>query len=51
MFLNKLDAADQEMVELVEEEIRDLLRAHGFDGDNTPVIAGSAIAALEVRFC
>lgn len=47
VFLNKVDAADKEMVELVEEEVRDLLREYGYDGDNTPVIAGSAIAALE----
>uniref|UniRef100_A0A915JCK1 Elongation factor Tu, mitochondrial n=1 Tax=Romanomermis culicivorax TaxID=13658 RepID=A0A915JCK1_ROMCU len=47
VFLNKVDAAGKEMVELVEEEVRDLLREYGYDGDNTPVIAGSAIAALE----
>ena len=48
VFVNKVDAADQEMVELVEMEIRELLSEFGFDGDNTPVVCGSALCALEV---
>ncbi|EEB12385.1 elongation factor Tu, putative [Pediculus humanus corporis] len=47
VFINKVDAADEEMVELVEVEIRELLTAMGFDGDKTPVIKGSALCALE----
>ena len=35
------------MIELVEEEIRDLLTKYGFDGDNTPIVQGSALKALE----
>lgn len=41
VFINKVDAADEEMVELVEVEIRELLTAMGFDGDKTPVIKGN----------
>lgn len=47
IFINKVDAADSEMVELVEMEIRELLTEMGFDGDNIPVIQGSALCALE----
>lgn len=47
VFINKVDAADKEMVELVEMEIRELLTEMGFDGDNIPIIAGSALCALE----
>lgn len=47
VFINKVDAADAEMVELVEMEIRELMSEMGFDGDNTPVIKGSALSALE----
>ncbi|MEM1312223.1 MAG: elongation factor Tu [Patescibacteria group bacterium] len=48
VFLNKCDMVeDQEMLELVEEEIRDLLTKYGFDGANTPIIKGSALKALE----
>jgi elongation factor Tu len=48
VFLNKCDMVqDQEMIELVEEEIRDLLTKYGFDGANTPIIKGSALKALE----
>jgi len=47
VFVNKADAADEEMQELVEMEIRELLSEFGFDGDNTPVIIGSALKALE----
>ncbi len=48
VFLNKCDMVDDEdMLELVEEEIRDLLNQNDFDGDNTPIIRGSALEALE----
>lgn len=48
VFLNKVDMleGEEEMIELVEMEIRDLLSKYGFDGDNTPVIKGSALQAL-----
>ncbi|CAG8588834.1 4779_t:CDS:2, partial [Diversispora eburnea] len=50
VFVNKIDAIDdQEMLELVEMEMRDLLSHYGFDGENTPIIMGSALAALEGR--
>ena len=48
VFLNKCDMVDDpEMIDLVEEEIRDLLKSYQFDGDNTPIIRGSALKALE----
>ncbi|XP_070154908.1 elongation factor Tu, mitochondrial [Polyergus mexicanus] len=47
VFINKVDAADSEMVELVEMEIRELLSEMGYDGDNIPVVKGSALCALE----
>ncbi len=48
VFLNKVDMVDdQDMVDLVEEEMRDLLTKQGFDGANTPVIKGSGLKALE----
>ncbi|MBK5234013.1 MAG: elongation factor Tu, partial [Thermoleophilia bacterium] len=48
VFLNKIDQVDDdELIELVEEEVRDLLNEYGFDGDNTPIIKGSATMALE----
>nr|AEE61709.1 unknown [Dendroctonus ponderosae] len=47
VFINKVDTADAEMVELVEMEIRELLTEMGFDGDNIPIITGSALCALE----
>lgn len=49
VFLNKCDMpeVDEDMVELVEVEIRSLLSEYGFDGDNVPVIRGSALKALE----
>lgn len=47
VFINKVDAADQEMIELVEMEIRELLTTMGFDGENMPVVSGSALSALE----
>ena len=47
VFLNKVDMVDDpEMVEMVEEEIRDLLKKYDFPGDDTPVIKGSALKAL-----
>jgi len=49
VFINKVDAVDdEELLELVEMEIRDLLSKYGFDGDNTPIIKGSARKALDV---
>ncbi|QEU60106.1 Tuf1 [Kluyveromyces lactis] len=48
VFVNKVDTIDDpEMLELVEMEMRELLTQYGFDGDNTPVIMGSALCALE----
>ena len=46
VFLNKMDLADPELVELVEMEVRDLLTMYGFDGEKTPFIKGSAYAAM-----
>lgn len=47
IFVNKCDAADDEMVELVEMEVRELMTELGFDGDNIPIIKGSALVAIE----
>jgi elongation factor Tu len=47
VFLNKMDIADPELVELVELEVRDLLSSYQFPGDDIPIIKGSAVAALE----
>ncbi|MBU0540484.1 elongation factor Tu [Patescibacteria group bacterium] len=48
VFLNKVDMVDDpELVDLVEQEVRDLLNKYEFDGDNAPVIRGSALKALE----
>src|SRR5207247_5286540 len=48
VFLNKCDMVDdEEILELVEEEVRDLLKEYEFPGDDTPVIKGSALKALE----
>jgi len=47
VYMNKADAADEEMVELVEMEIRELLGEYGYDADETPVVVGSARCALE----
>ena len=48
VFLNKTDLVDdEELVMLVEEEVRDLLTEYGFPGDKTPIIKGSAVKALE----
>lgn len=50
VFINKADAVeDKEMLELVEIEIRELLTEFGYDGENTPVVIGSALCALENR--
>ena len=47
VFLNKVDMVDDaELLELVEMEVRDLLSSYEYDGDNTPVIQGSALGAL-----
>ena len=48
VFMNKCDMVDDpELLDLVEMEIRDLLNEYGFEGDDTPVIRGSALKALE----
>ncbi|MDD7592694.1 MAG: elongation factor Tu [Peptoniphilaceae bacterium] len=48
VFLNKKDQVDDdELIELVEMEVRDLLNEYDFDGDNTPIIVGSALKCLE----
>jgi elongation factor Tu len=48
VFLNKVDQVDdEELIELVEEEVRDLLKEYDFPGDDTPIIKGSALKALE----
>ncbi|KAI8320775.1 mitochondrial translation elongation factor TU [Martensiomyces pterosporus] len=50
VFINKADAIDDpEMLELVEMEMRELLSEYDFDGDNTPIVSGSALCALESR--
>ena len=50
VFLNKCDMVDDpELIDLVEMEVRELLSEYGFDGDNAPVIRGSALKALEWR--
>jgi len=46
VFLNKVDLADADLLELIEMEIRDLLTKYGFPGDTTPIIRGSATAAM-----
>jgi elongation factor Tu len=48
VFLNKIDLVDDaELLELVELEVRDLLKKYGFPGDETPIIRGSAVAAMK----
>jgi elongation factor Tu len=47
VFLNKMDLADAELVELVEMEVRDLLNKYKYPGDTIPIIRGSATCALE----
>ena len=50
VFLNKVDMVDDaEMIDLVEEEVRDLLEKNGFDGKGTPIIRGSGLKALESK--
>ncbi len=48
VFLNKADMVDdEELIELVEMEVRELLSEYEFDGDNTPIVVGSALKAIE----
>ncbi len=47
VFLNKMDMADPDLVELVEMEVRELLSSYQFPGDDIPIIRGSALCALE----
>jgi elongation factor Tu len=47
VFLNKCDMVDEELLELVELEVRELLSSYEFPGDDIPIIKGSALAALE----
>lgn len=50
VFINKIDQIDDpEMLELVDMEMRDLLNTYNYDGEKTPIIMGSALAALEGR--
>jgi elongation factor Tu len=49
VFLNKMDMADPELVDLVEMEVRELLSSYQFPGDEIPIIRGSALCALEDR--
>ncbi len=50
VFLNKCDMVDDaELIDLVEEEIRDLLEKHNFDGKNAPIIRGSGLKALDAK--
>ena len=50
VYLNKVDQVDdKEMIDLVEEEIKDLLSSYKFPGDKTPIVKGSALAAVEGR--
>jgi elongation factor Tu len=50
VYMNKVDQVDdEELLELVELEVRELLSSYDFDGDNIPIIKGSALAALEGR--
>ena len=50
VYMNKVDQVDdEEILELVELEVRELLSAYDFDGDNIPIVKGSALAALEGR--
>ena len=50
VFLNKCDMVDDpELIDLVESEVRELLKKYQFDGDNAPVIRGSALKALEAK--
>jgi elongation factor Tu len=49
VFLNKMDMADPELVDLVEMEVRELLSSYQFPGDEIPIVRGSALCALEDR--
>jgi elongation factor Tu len=50
VYLNKVDQVDdKDMIELVEEEIRELLTSYKYPGDKTPIVKGSALAAVEGR--
>jgi elongation factor Tu len=49
VFLNKMDMADPELVDLVEMEVRELLSSYQFPGDDIPIVRGSALCALEDR--
>ena len=50
VFLNKVDMVDEpDLIDLVEEEIRELLTKQGYDGVNTPIIRGSGLKALEAK--
>ena len=49
VFLNKVDLADADLLELIEMEIRELLTKYGFPGDTTPIIRGSATAAMAAQ--
>ena len=50
VYLNKVDQVDdKEMIELVEEEIRELLTSYKYPGETTPIIKGSALAAVEKK--
>ena len=52
IFINKVDQVDnQEMLDVVKMEMRELLNEYKFDGDNMPIVMGSALAALEGRKC
>ena len=49
VYLNKADMVnDEEMMELVELEMREILDQYKYDGENTPIVVGSALCALEV---
>ena len=47
VFINKCDAADEEMIELVEMEVRELLSEFGYPGDDVPITKGSALCAVD----
>ena len=50
VFLNKVDMVDDaDLVDLVEEEVRELLTKYGYDGENAPVVRGSALKAVEAK--
>lgn len=47
VYINKADLVDEDVLELVELEVRELLEDHGFDGNNAPIVNGSALLALQ----